>query len=277
MVRICTGEVWVRRTSPDSCGPDPEGVLQGARRVVRRHVEGVEVVPLGLDLGTLRPLVAHRDEQVGDPLHQRGQRVPGPGRDPVPGQRDVDGLLDQDPLVALLLELGLPGGQRLGHLAAGAPDPLAGVGLRGRGQGADLPVGERQWRPVAGVLEADGLELVEVVGGLDRGQGVVAGLLDLVGVQRGHLHGVVGLVRCGHRMVSGARDRRPSLGVVAGRTTDGRAGVDGPAPARRPGTSRQSAKSGVAAGSTNRNLAPPDGACPTSMWPPCASTRPRTM
>ena len=45
-----------------------------------RHVERVEVEPLGLDLGALGDLVAHRDEDVGDPLLQGGQRVPGAAR-----------------------------------------------------------------------------------------------------------------------------------------------------------------------------------------------------
>ena len=165
----------MRSTTPESGRADPEGVLGGARRVVRRHVQGVEVEPLGLDLGALGPLVAHREEQVGDPLGQRGQRVPGAGGDPVPRQRDVDRLLDQDPLVALGLELGLPGGQRLGDRTAGGADPLARLGLGGRRQRADLPVGQRQRRPVAGVLEPDRLERVEVGGGGDRGERGVAG------------------------------------------------------------------------------------------------------
>ena len=113
--------------------------------MVRRHVQRVEVEPLGLDLGAFGPLVAHREEQVGDPLGEGGQRVPGAGGDPVPRQRDVDGLLDQDPLVALLLELG-PAGRPAPRLTArrAAADPLAGLGLRGRRQGADLAVGQGQ-------------------------------------------------------------------------------------------------------------------------------------
>ena len=66
-----------------------------AGRVVRRDVERVEVGPFQLDLGTLGDLVAHADEQVADPLHQRGERVPRAARAAVAGQRHVDGLLDQ--------------------------------------------------------------------------------------------------------------------------------------------------------------------------------------
>ena len=206
-----------------------------------------------------------------------------PGGDAVPGQRDVDGLLDEDPLVALLLELGLPGGQRLGDGAAGQADALAGLGLGGRRQGADLPVGQRQRRPVAGVLEAGGLERVEVGGLRDRGQRVVAGVLDLVGVQGGHLHGVVGLVRVRtsgapslDRATSESRAAaaRPSL---CGRRT-------GDAGSRRSGRRRRPPGRGLSRGSRGRRRAARIGTAhrrsgprPTSMWPPCASTRPRTM
>ena len=77
-----------------------------------------------------------------------------PWRRAVPGQRDVDGLLDQHPLLVLGLELGLPGGERLVDGAAGLADALAGVLAGLRRQRADLAVGQRQRRPVAGVLDA---------------------------------------------------------------------------------------------------------------------------
>ena len=108
MVRAWTGEVCVRSTRPSSAGSSPEGVLHGAGRVVRAEVERVEVEPLGLDHGPLGDLPAHRDEDVGDPLGAGGERVPGARGDAVDGQGDVDGLLDQHPLLVLGLELGLP-------------------------------------------------------------------------------------------------------------------------------------------------------------------------
>ena len=76
--------------------------------------------------------------------------------------RDVDGLLDEDALVALGLELGLPRGERLRHLAAGLADPLAGLGLGARRQRADLAVGQRQRALLALVRQPGGLQLVEV-------------------------------------------------------------------------------------------------------------------
>jgi hypothetical protein len=70
-----------------AAGPrDEERVLHLAGRVIGREVERVEVVPLGLGLGPLGDLVAHRDEHVGQPLRQRGHRVPGTLAHPAPGQ-----------------------------------------------------------------------------------------------------------------------------------------------------------------------------------------------
>ena len=140
----------------------PEGVLHGARRVVGAEVEGVEVQPLGLDDRALGDLPAHRHEDVGDPLGQRRDRVPGAARAAVPGQRDVDGLLDQHPLLVLGLEHGLPRGERLADRAAGLADALAGVLAGLRRQRADLAVGQRERRAVAGVVGADLLERGQV-------------------------------------------------------------------------------------------------------------------
>ena len=85
----------------------------------------------------------------------------------------------------------LPGGQRLVDRAAGLAHAHAGLLARLRRQRPDLAVGERERRAVAGVLEADLPEGVEVSGAGDRGQGRLAHGVDLVGLQRGHLDGVV--------------------------------------------------------------------------------------
>jgi len=69
---------------------------------------------LRLDLGALGDLVSHAHEDVGDPLGELRQRVP------VGGQRDVDCLLREDPLVALR-------GQHRVALVVGGLDPLAGL------------------------------------------------------------------------------------------------------------------------------------------------------
>ena len=60
------------------------------------------------------------------------------------------------------LQLGGTPAERLVDGPAGLADPLAGVLARLRRQGADLAVGQRQRRAVAGVGEPDLLQLVEV-------------------------------------------------------------------------------------------------------------------
>jgi hypothetical protein len=136
-----------------------------------------------IDLGPLDDLEAHGDEDVGHALGGRGHRVPGAALHAVPGQGDVDGLLHEDALVALVLQLGLTPLERLGDLKAGAAHTFAGLGLGVRGQGADLPVGQRERRTVAGVREAGLFQLVQARGGLDRGECLVAHAGHLVRMQ----------------------------------------------------------------------------------------------
>jgi hypothetical protein len=153
-------------------GGDEEGVHHRARRVVAADVERVEVQPLGLELGALGDLVAHPDEDVGDPVGQRGQRVPGAAGQPVPRQRDVDPLLGQHPGVALGLQRGLAGLVGLGDRDPGGVDPLAGVGAGGRRQGAELAAGQQHRRAVPEVGRADGGQLLEVAGAGERPLGL---------------------------------------------------------------------------------------------------------
>ena len=148
----------MRSTRPWSWRVGPERVLHGARRVVGAEVEGVEVQPLGLDDRALGDLPAHRDEDVRDPLGAGGERVPGAAGDAVGRERDVDGLLDQHPLLVLDLEHRLPLGERLVDRAARLADALAGLLARLRRQRADLAVGQGQRRAVPGVLDPHLLE-----------------------------------------------------------------------------------------------------------------------
>ena len=141
---------------------DEEGVLHGARGMVGGDVQGVEVEPLGLDLGALGDLVAHRDEHVLDTLHERGQRVPGSSRATIRGKRDVDRLLHEHALVTLGGQDDLAVLEGLLDRRTGHAHALARLGLRRRGQRTDLTVGQGQRRAVAGMLEADGLQGVEI-------------------------------------------------------------------------------------------------------------------
>ena len=128
-----------------------------------------------------------------------------PAGDAIGRQRDVDGLLDQHPLLVLDLEHGLALGERLVDRAAGLADALAGLLARLRRQGTDLAVGQGERRPIARVVDPHLLERVEVGGRGDRRERGVAGGLDLLGLQRGDLHGVVVGVRSRHDCLSGAR------------------------------------------------------------------------
>ena len=76
------------------------------------------------------------------------QRVPATGRLPVPGQRDVDRLLDQHPLVTLGLEL-RPAARRTppGSRSQRVVDPTAGVGPGLRRQRTELAARQRDRRP----------------------------------------------------------------------------------------------------------------------------------
>ena len=186
-VRICTGEVWVRSTTPESSRARRRRCPASARAGWSGgDVERVEVEPLRLDLGALGDLVAHGDEHVGDALRAWWSAGAGRRAGAVPGQRDVDGLLDEDPLVALGLELGLAGVERLGDGAAGGARP------------ACRP---RPWRPggrapISRLASASGdrspacarrtcLERVEVGGRGDGGQRLVAGRSTSSAFKRG--------------------------------------------------------------------------------------------
>ena len=180
--------------------------------------------------------------------------------------------------------------------AAGRADPLAGLGPRGGRQRADLGVGQRDRRAVAGVRQPGRLQLVQVGGGGDGGQRLAGhALAPLRAPARppppGHTSYSVRTSRSAllrsakcHRSrrwpSADACHRRVSADAHGRRWSGDPAGALAQQPAR-PGSSclrpAGQPKSGVPAGMVNRNSAPPPGACCTAMVPPCASTRPFTM
>ena len=170
---------------------DEEGVLLAAGRVVRPDVQRVEGQPLGLDLRALGDLPAHADEDVLDPLGDEADRVPGAERRLRAQDGEVLGLLDEDPLVALRLELALPLAEGRADAPTRLPDALARLRLGARGQRPDLAVGERQRGLVPLVGGAQALELLERRGARDGGEGGLDGLLDHLRVERGDLDRVV--------------------------------------------------------------------------------------
>jgi hypothetical protein len=115
--------------------------------------------------------------------------VPRTGDVPVPGQRDVNGLLDEDTPVTVGLELSLPFAERLPDGSADSADALPGVRPRGRRQRADLRIGQSQRSSVAGVRDPGRLELSEVSCGRYSSQrigaGIVPDLLRSTAMKRG--------------------------------------------------------------------------------------------
>ena len=211
--RICTGEVWVRSTSPESAGSRKKVSVSSRDGWSGGVLSASKFEPRGLDLRTLGDLVAHRDEDVLEPLHDRRERVPGADGTPVGRQRDVDRLLDQHPRVPLGGQLGGAGGERLLDLGERGADPLAG-GLAGRRrQRADLPAGERHRRAVAGVRQPRRLQRVQVTRRRERRQRLGHGGVDGLWLQCGNFDRVEALVR--HRRVTSfsATGRPESMGT----------------------------------------------------------------
>ena len=77
MVRICTGEVWVRSSSgvPSCSASQIEGVVHLPRRMLGRDVERVEVVQVVLDVRALGDGEAHVAEDRDDLLDGLADRM----------------------------------------------------------------------------------------------------------------------------------------------------------------------------------------------------------
>ena len=73
--RICTGDVWVRSNVDPARPGRRTGCPTRRGPGGRRHVERLEVVPVGLDLGTLGHREAHADEDVLEALAGLGDQV----------------------------------------------------------------------------------------------------------------------------------------------------------------------------------------------------------
>ncbi len=139
--------------------------------MVRLEVQRVEVEPLGFHLGAFGDLPAHAHEDVRDAVLQDRQRVAGSGAAAARGGGDVDGFLDEDACGFGFFQHHGAGGQGLVDPSAGAAHELAGDGLFRLVQLADLAVGQRQRRLLAGVRQTRFLQLGQVPGGFDGRQG----------------------------------------------------------------------------------------------------------
>ena len=88
MVRICTGEVWVR--SNRAVG-DKEGILHVARRMIFGNIERFEVMVIVFDIRAAGDLETHARKNIDDLVDDQRQRM-GAARAAkrVPGKRDID-------------------------------------------------------------------------------------------------------------------------------------------------------------------------------------------
>ncbi len=211
---------------------DEEGVLHLARRVVGVEVQGVEVEPLGLDLGALGDLPAHADEQVGDPLRTSarcGWRAPS-GRRPVGSvtstasstrmrsSRSASSSAWRAANACATRPRAWPTRLPASALALGGSAPISRLA---RASGA----------AVALVGGAGGLQLVERGRGGGGGQRLGDGGVDGLGVERRDLDGVVAGVGSRHGVHFGRGWGAPEsrwgarAGTASGRARDAPASV----------------------------------------------------
>src|SRR4249919_1975727 len=104
-----------------------EGVVHRARRVVRREVQRLEVVPVVLDLRTIGQRIAQATEDVGDALQRAADGMDSTARGVATRQRDVDGFSGHTYGKDGCMQLGLACGKRLADGVAGTVDGFAGL------------------------------------------------------------------------------------------------------------------------------------------------------
>jgi hypothetical protein len=89
-----------------------EGVLHRPRRVVLRHVERGEIIPLALDLGAFCDREAEVRENLGQLVHHLADRVHRPARPGLDRKRQIDPLGRELAVELGVLEHGLALGKR---------------------------------------------------------------------------------------------------------------------------------------------------------------------
>src|SRR5690606_4158949 len=93
LVRLHVAHLHRARVRPEQTTVSgPEGVLRVAGRVLRREVEGPEVVVIGLQLWPGDDLVAERREHVQQTVGDEREQVKAAPGSSGAGQRDVKGL-----------------------------------------------------------------------------------------------------------------------------------------------------------------------------------------
>ena len=134
------------------------------------EVEGVEVEPLVLQLGALRDLPAHADEDVAHALHEQGEWMARADRVARGESRDIHRFLCESGRLLGDREHGLLRGDGLADLSACPADELARRGLLVARKSLDECVELCERRGLPRVRCACGLELCDRGRGGDRGE-----------------------------------------------------------------------------------------------------------
>src|SRR5688572_3076282 len=162
-LRLHHADLRRRRLRPQQhVAVEEEGLERRARRVVRREVEPVEVVPGRLHLATVDNLVAEPEEDVLHLAADLGDQVQTPARPRLAGQRDVGDLLGEPAVEVGALELSLPLGHRALEPFAQRVEDAARLGV------ANLAQRLLQVAPAAQVANASLVELGEGRGARNR-------------------------------------------------------------------------------------------------------------
>ena len=151
--------------------------------MVDPEVEGIEVVPFGLQLGPLGHLPAHGDEHIAHVVDHLGDGMQRPTRQHIGGQSHVDALGDQGLGQLLLRQLPLSCRDRLAHLATRPAHPRAGLLARGGWQATDLAVRQGQWRTISRMIDTNLFQLCRRRGCGNSGQRVGDIALDGCGLK----------------------------------------------------------------------------------------------
>ena len=189
MVRICTGEVWVRSTmrSPSSFSCKKKVSCISRAGWPSREIERGEIVVVGLDVRPFGDGEAEIGEDGGDLVDDLADRMDAAGLQRLGAhrQRDVDRLRREAADEVLLLENGAAGGERLADAVLQAvqrrPHDLAL--LRRHGAEALHQFGDAALLAERG--DALGLQR-RLVGGLGNARGNVALERDDIGFGCGH-------------------------------------------------------------------------------------------
>jgi len=147
-----------------------EGVVHGARRMVRREVQGLEVVPVVLDFRAIGDLVTQALEDRHDPSQGARYRMCGATLTLASRQGDVDALARQSRRQGGGLQIKLSRSQGFGQAVTQLVDVLALAASQFRRQGTQALEQGRDGAGLAQQAHTHGVEGIERGGCCDVGQ-----------------------------------------------------------------------------------------------------------